>query len=83
MSEARLLEGLSGLSIGPSDHAALAKLPVHAADSNSFTVDIRNESIIVSDYVITPPYLLTGMRLFHSLSMIWKTTDTIGHGQSH
>ena len=55
MSEARLLEGLSGLSIHPSDHAPLAKLPVHSADSKSFTVDIRNESIIVSSHVMRPP----------------------------
>ena len=53
MSEARLMEGLSSLSINSQDHTPLLTLPIHSSESKSFPVDVRNESIIVSGHVIT------------------------------
>ena len=48
LSEAKLLEGFSSLAIDSSHYHTLLTLPVHTADTKSFAVDVRNESVVVS-----------------------------------
>ncbi len=69
MSEASLLEGLSSLSISPSDHTPLTTLPVHGDEAKTFTVDVRNESVIVSGR--SPDHLILSLPL-PSLAIVYQ-----------
>ena len=47
LSESRLVEGLKGLGISPSDFQDILHLPV-LSEHRTFAVDMRNESVVVS-----------------------------------
>ena len=47
LSESRLVEGLKGLGISPSDFQDILHLPV-LSQHRTFAVDMRNESVVVS-----------------------------------
>ena len=58
LSESRLVEGLKGLGISPSDFQDILHLPV-LSEHRTFAVDMRNESVVVRNSTCTKVALVT------------------------